>query len=207
MSPEAINNLVFIFVGWLLSTLTTFVAFLVNRRRKTRKVFTDLIRIIEDLIIQLELTKAWRKVRRDESTPNIFEIEETWKTSIPLEPPKLPDNFDAVLSSISEWEAQRGKYTFTKRLISKRDGLNALNNIYDRIEKHAKNNNPEDIPEETLNFYQNNLSDFDEDNRNLISQIYPYQKMWIFRKKDKLIERLKLLYNNRINGGRSHDFD
>lgn len=61
MSPEAINNLVFIFVVWLLSTFRTFIAYLINRnrRQKTRKVFTDLRWLLADLIIQTDLPKAW----------------------------------------------------------------------------------------------------------------------------------------------------
>lgn len=45
-------------------------------------------------------------------------------------------------------EAQIGKYTFEKRLSSKKEGLRDLYNIYSKLLKYAENNRHEDIPDQ-----------------------------------------------------------
>ncbi len=198
MSPETIENLLYIFAGWILSTLTTFIAYLVNERRKTRKTFTELRRILDDLIIHIELSKAWRNAGLIETVQGLFEIDESWRTEIPINPPELPDQFESIVSSVSEWEAEKGEYFFTKKLYGIKDSLEILKSIYSGFVVYAKEDNIENIPERTLTIYNNHLKEFDENVRFLNSKIYPLHKTWIFRKKDRLISKVKMQYNKRF---------
>ncbi len=195
MNPEVLENLLFILVGWLLSTFTTFIAFLVNKRRKKRKVFTDLKRVIENLIIQIELSKAWREVGGIETVPGLFEMDESWKTSIPIEPPNLSEEFQSVVKSVSEWEAQKGDYSLTKKLSGIKNTLKILESIHSGFISYAKQKESDKIPDRTLQIYKSHLDEFHENNKTFFSQIIPYQKTWLFRKKDKIIDNIRMQYN------------
>ncbi|MAO65187.1 MAG: hypothetical protein CL666_09330 [Balneola sp.] len=198
MNPETIENLLYILAGWILSSMTTFIAYLVNERRKTRKTFTELRRVLEDLIIHIELSKAWRNAGLIETVQGLFEIDESWRSEIPINPPELPDQFDSIVSSVSEWEAEKGEYFLTKKLYGIKDSLKILDSLYSGFVVYAKEDNVENIPERTLTVYNNNLKEFDENIRSLISKINPLHKTWLFRKKDRLITKVKMLYSKRF---------
>ncbi|MGM0588571.1 MAG: hypothetical protein ACQETE_09175 [Bacteroidota bacterium] len=203
MSPATIENLLYIFAGWILSTLTTFVAYLINERRKTRKNFTELRRVLGDIVIHIELTKAWRNVGGIETVPGLFEVDESWKTTIPLEPPELDDQFESIVLSVSEWEAEKGQDFITRKLHGIKNSIVLLRKIYTGFVAYAKENDAENIPERTLTIYKNNLEQLDENVRWLISRITPLQKNWFFRNKDKILSKIKMLYNRRFKRTRS----
>ncbi|SMO65437.1 hypothetical protein [Gracilimonas mengyeensis] len=194
MNPETIENLLYIFSGWILSSMTAFIAYLVNERRKTRKTFTELRRVLEDRIIHIELSKAWRNAGLIETVQSLFEIDESWRTEIPINPPDLPDQFDSIVSSVSEWEAEKGQYFLTKKLYGFKDRLKILDSLYSGFVVYAKEDNVGGIPERTITVYNNNLKEFDENIRSLISKIHPLHKTWLLRKKDRFFTKVKMLY-------------
>ncbi len=111
---------------------------MLRQRRERRRVFTHLFRVLEEILIHIELASAWRDAGGIDTVLGLLEVDESWRSRIPPSPPSLPVDFEDVASKISEWEAGRGSHLLTKQLASIRDTVSLVNQLHTGLEVYAK---------------------------------------------------------------------
>jgi hypothetical protein len=134
MSNDAIEKLLFLLAGWLLSTLTSALKDFQVKQRERRKIFSRLWMALEHRFIHLEIAPIAREAGMIDTVSGLLDIDESWRRRIPPAPPSLPADFDDILERVAEWESERGENWITKQLVSER-GLSVYNGFLSDLKK------------------------------------------------------------------------
>lgn len=126
----------------------------VLRLQEQRSITARVWRVLEEILIEIEITDAWRKHGGIESVNQMFEIEEPWRSKVPPPPPSIPDTYDLALEKFSEWEIATGKYEITRGLSSIKAQIQSMEKLYRILADLAKGLEANDqLPERPLGIY------------------------------------------------------
>jgi hypothetical protein len=150
---EVLNNSVLVALGWLLGVFSQGI----ERRRleyvERRRILTRLDRILEDIFIDIELTKAMKEAGVIQTMQGMFDLDESWVKKIPAHLSDLPDDYDRVVDDLGDWEARQGKYNLYKSLVNLKKLMDSTKQVYAALEAVAKQPDVE-IPERPLKIYE-----------------------------------------------------
>jgi hypothetical protein len=158
MSNDAIEKLLFLLAGWLLSTLTSALKDFQVKQRERRKIFSRLWMALEHRFIHLEIAPIAREAGMIDTVSGLLDIDESWRRRIPPAPPSLPADFDDILERVAEWESERGENWITKQLVGLRHNILTLNQLHAGLGVEAQQGE-EFISERGLSVYNGFLSD------------------------------------------------
>ena len=170
MSNDAIEKLLFLLAGWLLSTLTSALKDFQVKHRERRKIFSRLWMALEQIFIHLEIAPIAREAGMIDTVLGLLDIDESWRRRIPPAPPSLPADFDDLLERVAEWESERGENRITKQLVGLRNNIVTLNQLHAGLGAQAKQGE-EVISERGLSVYNGLLSDLKESTNIILKRV------------------------------------
>jgi hypothetical protein len=196
MSTEAIRaveDVVLVLVGWLLSILTTELKEYRTKEKEKRKLFTQLWLVLENIYINLEITPVepapvLSKIGGGETIAGGLDIENSWKRMTLPAPPLLPKNFDIVLDRVTEWESESGQNLFIKQLNSIHSQIELSQQFYNELIVHAKDEDKH-MPEKELAQYTELLRDLKENTFSLLKRTSPLRFPFFQQLKRKMSDR------------------
>lgn len=184
---EFLQSLVAVALGWLLAMLTQFFVGWTSDRRTKRQIYTRLYRILEELFIDEELARALKNVGALQTYEGLFDLDESWTKDLPHKAPQLPEDFDSVVEHFSLWEAARGQYEITKKLLNLKALVRHNTALYAGLETFAKNPELGQIPERALSIYNSSQERLKEAvtellNVTSLARLGPYRRIrWWFQ--------------------------
>ncbi|MDQ2070485.1 hypothetical protein [Natronospira bacteriovora] len=167
MSSSAVENLVFLLIGWALSTFTALAVYLWKTNEEKRRVFSRVWRVLEDIFIDVEISKAWRQAGGIESIKALFDLDEGDFKELPPSPPTLPQDYDQVLSDVSDWEARKGAADISKSLGGISGLVQGLTQIYAGMAVYVENSRYGPVPERARSAYISQLAQLEKNLQSL----------------------------------------
>jgi hypothetical protein len=162
------DKLLFLFAGWLLSTLTSFANHLHRQGIEKRTVFAHLSRMLADILVHMELSDAWREAGGIDTVLGLLEVDESWREKIPPSPPRLPQDSDSILERVADWEAKQGRWDLTRDLFGVKYKLGLLWQLHAGLSAYAKDPNLGPIPDRSVKAY----SDVQETLKSDVSRLF-----------------------------------
>ena len=184
MSNEAIEKLLFLLAGWLLSTVTSALKDFQVKQRERRKIFSRVWMALEQIVIHLEIAPIAREAGMIDTVLGLLDIDESWRQRIPPAPPSLPADFDDIVERVAEWESERGENWITKQLEGLRYKIVMLNQLHAGLGVQAKQG--EVISERGLGAYDGVLSDLKKSTNIILKRVSKFRLSKFQRLKRKL---------------------
>lgn len=153
---ELLEKIIFVTIGWALSVLTFILKEKFDNRNKKKSAYFQLLLILEDLIIDIDISEACREANMIETTIGLFDLNESHKYLIPLPPPTLPSNYDNIVDEISKLEISQGNHSFVKKLRNLKSFIAFIKQLYVGLDIQAKYGK-EHISDRALEVYKNNF--------------------------------------------------
>jgi hypothetical protein len=190
---RAVEDIVLVFVGWLLSILTTELKEYRTKEKEKRKLFTHLWLVLENIYINLEinpveLTPVLTKAGARETAAGGLDMDTDWKRMTPPTPPLLPKDFDVVLDRVMAWESESGQNSFIKQLNSIHSQIELSQQFYKELIVRTKDEDKH-IPEKELAQYTELLTDLKSDTFNVLKRTSPLRFPFLQQLKRKMSGR------------------
>lgn len=154
MDPE---KYLLLLVGFVFGLLPRIAESRDSESRQKKRSLTKLRRVLEDLFLQMEISKAFREAGGLQTMQGLFDLDESWAWRIPIAPPSASSDFEKIIDEVLEWETLYGKYEISRQAINLKAQLEHAAYLHQVLSNLAKQEI--ELPERPIAVYTSALNE------------------------------------------------